>query len=216
MEENTGYISIHRGTKKMRKEKYNRRITDKDKYKLTKEREKQLKEKRYMGAQQYLETVQMNQEVMRLQKDDPVDLSNYDAVSARVNDYFEIMKKYKSKPTVAGLAMALGIDRNKLGGIMSGRNQTERYTPEVRELLHQVYTMYESMWETYMLEGYVNPNAGIFIAKNQFGYKDVIEHEVTTEIKPQIDAESIKNKYKYIGADNELPEEHGKDDAENE
>ena len=166
-----------------------------------------------MGAQQYLETVEMNQAVMKLQTDDPLDLSNCPAVAARINAYFDIMKNYKSKPTVAGLAMALGIDRNKLGAIMAGRDQTERYTPEVRELLHQVYTMYESMWETYMLEGYVNPQAGMFLAKNQFGYKDVVETNIVADIPARISAETIRAK--YVGADNELPSDHGKD-AENE
>ena len=164
-----------------------------------------------MGAAAYLETIKMNQAIMQLQKDHPVDMTDVSDVMNRVDAYFEIMKEYQSKPTVAGLSLSLGIDRTQLGAIMAGRSEA-RYTPEVRAYLHQVYTLYESMWETYMLEGYVNPNAGIFIAKNQFGYKDVVEHEIVADVKPQIDAEAIKAK--YIGADNELPEKHeGTDDG---
>lgn len=57
-----------------------------------------------------------------------------------------------------------------------------------------------------MLNGDIPPQNGIFIGKNQFGYRDVVEQNQVVEVRPQIDTESIKAK--YIGADNELPEDH--------
>ena len=163
-----------------------------------------------------------NKEILQLQKVHKVNLLDVTEVETRVNEYFAIIEKYSNKPTVAGLSLSLGIDRKKLGQIMSGRNQTEQYPIEVREYLHQIYTLYESLWEQYMLDGDVPPANGMFIGKNQFGYKDVVEHEIVGEIRPRIDTESIVEKYKYIGGDNELPpkieaeKEAEKPEAENE
>lgn len=158
----------------------------------------------YMGAQAYLEAVQMNQEIMQLQKDHKLDLTILEEVEKRISDYFEIIKKYKNKPTVAGLSLALGINKEKLGAIMAGRIVDKNYPSDVVEYLNTVYNMLESLWEGYMLDGNIPSQNGIFIGKNQFGYKDVVEQKVTAEVKPKIDTEQIK--MKYVGSDYEIPE----------
>ena len=119
-----GYVSKFDGTKKCRRSQKNYRKqldsrADKGHFRIKTDK---IKEGKYMGAQAYLETIQMNQEIMALQKENPVDMESVDSVNARVMDYFEIMKKYKNKPTVAGLSLSLGIDRSQLGSIMSGKS----------------------------------------------------------------------------------------------
>ena len=155
----------------------------------------------FMGAKAYAEVLQMNQDIAQLNKDHKLDLSDIEDVQKRVTDFFEIMKKYSNKPTIAGLSLAMGINRSKLSDLMHGRGVYATVPPEVRELLAETYTMFESMWESYMLDGQVPSINGIFLGKNQFGYKDVVEHEVTTTIQERIDVNAIKEKYKYIGSD---------------
>ena len=163
------------------------------------------KEAAKMGAESYARLLQMNEDIMNLSK---VDINNPEEVRNRVRDYFEIMKKYKEKPTQAGLSLALGINRKKVRTI--AENVSGQYNEEVSAEIRQVLVLYESLWESYMLNGDIPPQNGIFIGKNQFGYKDVVEQNQVVEVRPQIDAESIKAK--YIGADNELPEDHEREE----
>jgi len=218
---NSGFVPKNCGSFSSRAEKslrLRKNLRTKDKIRLKGQITYRKGLDRFMGAKAYQQILMMNKEVLQLQKDHKVNLLDVAEVEERVNQYLAIIEKYSNKPTVAGLALSLGIDRNKLGQIMSGRNQTEQYPIEVREYLHQIYVLYESLWEQYMLDGDIPPANGMFIGKNQFGYKDVVEHEIIGEIKPVIDVKSIEERYKYIGGDNELPPKSGaeKDSSENE
>ena len=157
-----------------------------------------------LGATEYAMILQMHEDIMDLPK---IDLESAEQVRVRVREYFDIMKKYKQKPTLAGLCLALGTNRDKMKRIAV--NSSGRADKEVSEILQQVYVIYESLWEGYMLNGDIPPLSGAFIGKNQFGYKDVVEQNTVVEVKPQIDTEAIK--MKYIGADNELPDKSQKD-----
>jgi hypothetical protein len=56
----------------------------------------------------------------------------------------------------------------------------------------------EELWEDYMLNGKVNPVAGIFLGKNLFQYKDQQEYVVTPNtgsIPDAIDAATLESKY---------------------
>ena len=59
----------------------------------------------------------------------------------------------------------------------------------------------ENMWETYMNSGKVNPVAGIFLGKNNFGYQDKTEYVLTpnTQSDNDYDADAIRER--YIAAD---------------
>jgi len=160
-----------------------------------------------MGSQRAAQTIAMQMEIKNLPK---INRNDPDQVKERVNEYFKIMQKYDSKPTQGGLALALGCDRSTMHNMASNING--KYAEDVSEEIKQVFVLFESLWETYMVEGDIPSLNGIFIGKNQFGYKDTVEHDVVTEVKPKLDVESIK--MKYIGADNELPEDHTKGDEE--
>lgn len=224
------FVCVHKGCKERRKEKARKghwKKTNADRiangYEILKDRKDRFN---LVGSQAYVEKLEMHRQIAALQKQHEVVWEDVTDVENRINEFFDIVGKYKNKPTVAGLALALGIDRQKLGRIMSGRDEGKTYSVEVRQLLHSIYVMYESMWEQSMNDGDIPTNSGIFIGKNQFGYKDVVEHEIVADVKPQIDTAAIMARYsdttadnevKYIGADNELPEDHNKkddDDAE--
>lgn len=224
------FVNVHEGNRARRAEmarKKHWKKTDADRrvngYEILKDRKDRFN---LMGSQAYVEKLEMHRQIAALQKQHEVVWEDVTDVENRINEFFDIVGKYKNKPTVAGLALALGIDRAKLGRIMSGRDEGKTYSVEVRQLLHSIYVMYESMWEQSMNDGDIPTNSGIFIGKNQFGYKDVVEHEIVADVKPQIDTAAIMARYsdtaadnevKFIGADNELPEDHNKkdnDDAE--
>lgn len=152
---------------------------------------------------------QKNLELFRLPK---VDLMDNEAVLSRIDEYFAIMAKYDSKPTVTGLAMALGIDRRRLWEIKTQNfgNVTGKYTQlpeEVVETIRKTYDYLEIMWEDYMLNGKINPVSGIFLGKNNFGYQDKTEYVLTPNSqKEEFDAESIRKRYLIEAAEDETPD----------
>ena len=151
---------------------------------------------------------QKNLELFRLPK---VDLMNNDAVLSRIDEYFAIMAKYDAKPTVTGLAMALGVDRRRLWEIKTGnfgntRGTVTKLPKEVTETIRRTYDYLEIMWEDYMLNGKINPVSGIFLGKNNFGYQDKTEYVLTPNSqKEEFDAESIRKRYLIEAADADQP-----------
>jgi hypothetical protein len=127
-----------------------------------------------------------------------IDLHQPELVQERLSKYFEIHFEADMKPTVAGMAMALGIDRRRLWEIKAGvqdRNQDLPY--ETRDSIKKAYDFLETLWENYMHNGKINPVSGIFLAKNNFGYQDKVEHVLTPNMNNSADysAEDIKARY---------------------
>jgi hypothetical protein len=127
-----------------------------------------------------------------------IDLHKPELVQERLSKYFEIHFEADMKPTVAGMAMALGIDRRRLWEIKAGvqdRNQDLPY--ETRDSIKKAYDFLETLWENYMHNGKINPVSGIFLAKNNFGYQDKVEHVLTPNMNNSTDysAEDIKARY---------------------
>jgi hypothetical protein len=151
-------------------------------------------------------------EVFNLPK---VELTSVDVVQARIGEYFGIMAKYDMKPTVTGFAMALGLDRRRLWEIRTGnideRNKKLLSIPsDVLDSIKKTYDLMEQMWENYMQNGKINPVAGIFLGKNNYGYKDQTEYVLTPNQKNEIDAESIRKRYVL-----EAPEDTPSDTPQN-
>lgn len=143
--------------------------------------------------------IEKNMELFNLPK---IDMFDQKQVEDRINEYFEINIKYTCKPTVAGLAMALGIDRNTLSNIRTGkiRNPNGKWNKlpeEVVEIVRKAYDYLEMMWEDYMQNNKINPVSGIFLGKNNYGYKDKTETQIEVQdyVKPNYDAQSIREKY---------------------
>ena len=121
------------------------------------------------------------------------DLTSVEDVSDRISQYFNLMAEKDQKPTMTGLAMAMGYDRKRISEIyhnlpvggQGGRGYAYGYTKnpckeEVRSLICQAIDIMTSLWEDYMQNGKINPASGIFIGKNFYGMKDEVEHVVST------------------------------------
>ena len=126
----------------------------------------------------------------------PIKITDPPSVKARIIEYFQIYADLDLKPTVAGLAMALGIDRRRLWEIKVGQERFE-LSPEVGDYIKRAYMILENMWESYMNSGKINPVSGIFLGKNHFGYQDKMEYVVTpnAQNESQYSEEDLMKRY---------------------
>ena len=142
-----------------------------------------------------------------------IDLHDVVAVQERINEFFNIMAKYDTKPTVAGMAMALGMDRRTLWAIRNdqptgGAGYKTALPPEVANSIKKAYILMENLWENYMQNGKINPVSGIFLGKNNFGYQDKTEYVVTPNVhQDNYDPDSIRQRY-LIDSANDSDEEN--------
>ena len=130
-----------------------------------------------------------------------VDLHDPDAVHARLCEYFKIYGEADLKPTVAGMAMALGVDRRRLWEIKTGTmvgGQAQLNLPsETLDLVKKAYEILETTMENYANAGKINPVMAIFMMKNHFGYQDKTEYVLTPNQKQDsdYDADDIRKRY---------------------
>lgn len=131
-----------------------------------------------------------------------VDLKNPDAVRERLCEYFQIYGEADLKPTVAGMAMALGVNRRILWAIANdqptgGNGYKLNLPPESTDLVKKAYEMLEMSMEAYANAGKINPVMAIFMMKNHFGYQDKTEYVLTPNQKQESDynADEISKRY---------------------
>ena len=131
-----------------------------------------------------------------------LDLHKPELVRQRVHDYFQLCADYDMKPGIVSASLALGIDRRRMWEINTDHPNALKIPQESKDAIKLVYTSMELLWESWMQNGKINPVSGIFIGKNNFGYKDQQEYVLTPNQMGEIqDAETIKAKYA------ELPED---------
>lgn len=131
-----------------------------------------------------------------------VDLKDPDAVRERLSEYFRIYGEADLKPTVAGMAMALGINRKTLWAVANdqptgGNGYKLNLPPETTHLVKSAYEMLEMSMEAYANAGKINPVMAIFMMKNHFGYQDKTEYVLTPNQKTEsdYDADEISKRY---------------------
>lgn len=132
-----------------------------------------------------------------------IDMTDAQAVTGRLGEYFALYEQADLKPTVAGMAIALnGMSRQTLTAIahdhVTGSTGYKSALPlEVTATIKKAYKMMENMWETYMNSGKINPVSGIFLGKNNYGYQDKTEYVLTpnTQNDFDYDAEDIRQRY---------------------
>ena len=130
-----------------------------------------------------------------------IDLHDPVAVQERLVEYFQIYGEADLKPTVAGMGMALGLDRRRLWEIKTGAavgGTTKQSLPtETLVLIKKAYEILETTMENYANAGKINPVMAIFMMKNHFGYQDKTEYVLTPNQKTEndYDAEDIRKRY---------------------
>lgn len=128
-----------------------------------------------------------------------IDLHDPNAVQERLVEYFQIYGDADLKPTVAGMGMALGLDRRRLWEIKTGNytSSTPKLPRETEDLIKKAYEILETSMEAYANAGKINPVMAIFMMKNHFGYQDKTEYVLTPNQKQDsdYDAEDIRKRY---------------------
>lgn len=136
--------------------------------------------------------------IMQLPK---IDVRNPEQLQHRVIEYFQLCADHDMKPGVAAVGLAIGLDRRRLWEIRSGTKNVA-IPQECKDIIIGVYDSLETLWESYMINGKINPVSGIFLGKNHFGYADKQEYVVTPNtMNQETPVEVIEAKY------DELPED---------
>lgn len=154
--------------------------------------------------------LQLNMELFNMPS---IDLHDEEAVAKRLDEYFALYAKYDTKPTVAGMAMALGMNRKTLWGIthdapIGGRGNYSTLPQNVTHVIKKAYILLENLWENYATNGKINPVTAIFLGKNNFGYQDKTEYVVTPNVQQDnYDPDSIRQRY-LIDSANDSDEEN--------
>ena len=102
--------------------------------------------------------------------------------------YFSLCKQDNQKPTMSGLALALGTNRRTLLKWYNG--ETRIYN---REIIQQYFDLLETFDELMMKEGKINPVGALFIMKNNYGYTDKTEIKISDD---DLSVEEIENRYR--------------------
>lgn len=149
------------------------------------------------------------QHSMRFWKLDKVNEKSPEDVEKRLEFYFSACQEDDVKPSVAGLALCLGIGRNTLWKWVNGIDSSN-VAPECRNLLKKGYHFLTAQMENYMQNGKINPVAGIFLMKNNMDYKDQQEVVLTPNqtMGEQTSEADLKEKYlRDMNIVKEYPEE---------
>lgn len=119
----------------------------------------------------------------------PIDarLCSEEQLQKRCFEYLEICLRNDMKPSLAGLALALNVSRQTLINYITGASQI---TKENEAVLRKFSTFLNALLEDYIQNGKMNPVSAIFIAKNNFGYKDAQEYIVNNATQ-EVSAESL-------------------------
>ena len=105
----------------------------------------------------------------------PIDISDPEQVKNRILEYLNYCAENDRKPQIIGMANWLGIHRDTLNEWKRGIVRRGTHGDVVQKAI----ALLEEQWIDYMQCGKVNPAAGIFLAKNWFGYRDVQDVVVT-------------------------------------
>ncbi len=93
-------------------------------------------------------------------------------IEERCLDYFQKCIEDNMKPNVAGFALAIGCTRVTLMNYISG---VTAIPSENQAVLIHFYSVLNSLMEDYIMNGKMHPLSGVFLSKNNFGYKDSSE-----------------------------------------
>ena len=146
--------------------------------------------------------MKLNIDMLNLPK---LDTGDREQVVDRINWYFKKCQEYMVKPGVAGLCAAIGISRAEWWNWGNGTHR------DYKDIVERVRAILDSFMECYMQQGRINPVAGIFLMKNNFGYTDKNEVVVTPNQNPLGEgksAEELARKYSEDAYIDDLEEKY--------
>ena len=125
-----------------------------------------------------------------------IDLTDPEKVAERTKTYFQMCIQNDMKPTMAGYALALDVDRMVLQKIIYGAKDIGDVS---REIVIKAYRMLTAQMEDYMSNGKINPVAGIYLMKNNMNYSDRENVMPEFEAEKQVTVEELITTARALG-----------------
>lgn len=107
----------------------------------------------------------------------PLNHGDPQAVADRCRQYLEACANEAQKPSVAGLALWLGVGRQTL---WTWHNSSDPYGPAHKAIIDRYYALLDAVMNDLFQDSKVNPVAAIFLMKNNFSYRDQAELVMST------------------------------------
>jgi hypothetical protein len=114
-------------------------------------------------------------------------------VKQRIEYFFTLCAADDVKPSVEGLALSFGVSRFALFAWINGKNNVIKNT-EVINTIKEAYNIINSYYAHMMNNGKINPVAGIFLMKNNYGYQDTTQYILSTNTEKQLSIDDISNR----------------------
>ena len=130
---------------------------------------------------------------MKLYRLPDIDINNPEEVQNRINQYFDLCATDDIKPSIASLALAFHMSRFTLFNTLNERSDYIKNN-QSKLTLKAAYDLINSYYEHMMNNGKINPVAGIFMMKNNLGYKDTTDYIITPNTNNQLTLSDITNK----------------------
>ena len=123
-----------------------------------------------------------------------IDTNDAEQVAARIDQYHQFCFQNDIKPDMSGLALALGVSRKTL---WAWENGVESNKPQaVRNTLKRGREVNEYLMSQLMQNGKINPVTGIFLLKNNHGFRDQTDVVITPNNPMDAgDPSTLKDKY---------------------
>lgn len=106
-------------------------------------------------------------------------------------EYFDLCEEDGVKPSVAGLSVALGVNREILLQWVRGEVSIES-----ADVIREYFALLEIFDETALKDNRTNAVAGLFNMKNNYNYKDSVEHKIIDD--REITNEEIEMRYRQM------------------
>ena len=133
-----------------------------------------------------------------LYKMDRIDCNDIEQLSQRIEYYFSLCSQNDIFPSVSGFAFALGIDRKLLWHWLNNPGNCFVKNQKCFDMIKRTYDMINTQYEDMLNTGKINPVSGIFLMKNNFGYKDQTDHILTARQETPETEEELINRTKLL------------------
>lgn len=111
-------------------------------------------------------------------------------VKCRTEAYYDVCEEYDHKPTLEGLALAIGVSYQTLrlwkDGLIVWVKQNG-----ISQYLEEQYAFLQSYHITAMEEGTMDKYIGMFLARNNYGYKNEDQQTITHNININMSREEL-------------------------
>lgn len=132
---------------------------------------------------------------------EPIDIADITQVENRINQYFALCVQDDLKPTFGDLALALGVATQTLRNWMHGDLRGSAHMVTIKKARQII----ASQMEHYMMEGKINPMAGVFLMVNNFDYRNTNAVEINVA-QPDPLRDNLPEPDNIVARYEELPE----------